>query len=298
VWCAAGEANLPWYLAKGFPYDDREQVTKWTDVMKYIRATDPYHRPLTIHPTGIGRLSARHATDDPNLLDIDMLQTPHGERAAVAPTISTMRESYKDSPRMPVIDGEASYEMLMDSIKTQWTRRMFWSCMTNGAAGHTYGANGIWQCNREGQPHGPSPTAGSPPTGYGIIPWNKAMTLPGSRQVGLGKKLFESFPWQKFEPHPEWARYAGSQAADVTGPQATGIADGVRVIYVPERKAIEIRDFAKGSKHTAEYFDPVTGVQMEAPALIANERGDCRCLPPEQEHDWVLVLDRKLREMP
>ena len=26
VWCAAGEANLPWYLAKGFPYDDREQV--------------------------------------------------------------------------------------------------------------------------------------------------------------------------------------------------------------------------------------------------------------------------------
>ncbi len=24
VWCAAGEANLPWYLAKGFPYDDRE----------------------------------------------------------------------------------------------------------------------------------------------------------------------------------------------------------------------------------------------------------------------------------
>src|SRR5258706_72960 len=26
VWCAAGEANLPWYLAKGFPYDDRGQV--------------------------------------------------------------------------------------------------------------------------------------------------------------------------------------------------------------------------------------------------------------------------------
>ena len=26
VWCVAGEANLPYYLAKGFPYDDREQV--------------------------------------------------------------------------------------------------------------------------------------------------------------------------------------------------------------------------------------------------------------------------------
>ena len=35
---------------------------------------------------------------------------------------------------------------------------MFWLCMMNGAAGHTYGANGIWQCNRKGQPHGASPT--------------------------------------------------------------------------------------------------------------------------------------------
>ena len=48
VWCAAGEANLPWYLAKGFPYDDREQVHGWTEVLRSIRATDPFRRPLTI----------------------------------------------------------------------------------------------------------------------------------------------------------------------------------------------------------------------------------------------------------
>ena len=89
VWCAAGEANLPWYLAKGFPYDDRKQVTDWTEVMRYIRATDPFHRPLTIHPTGIGRLSAGNATDDAALLDFDMLQTPHGQREAVEPTVRT-----------------------------------------------------------------------------------------------------------------------------------------------------------------------------------------------------------------
>ena len=52
VWCAAGEANLPWYLAKGFPYDDRKQVHDWTEVMRFVRETDPFHRPLTIHPTG------------------------------------------------------------------------------------------------------------------------------------------------------------------------------------------------------------------------------------------------------
>jgi hypothetical protein len=215
VWCAAGEANLPWYLAKGFPYDDRKQVTGWTHVMQYIRETDPYRRPLTIHPTGIGRLSARNATDEAGLLDFDMLQTPHGQLDGVAPTVMTMRQSYADTPVMPVIDGEASYEMLSDSLPTRWTRAMFWLCMTNGAAGHTYGANGIWQVNRKGQPHGPSPHHAPGSVGYGKIPWDEAMNLPGSTQLSLGKKLLETMPWQKFEPHPEWASWARETAMDV-----------------------------------------------------------------------------------
>jgi len=68
VWCAAGEANLPWYLASGFPYDDRKQLSDWTEILRFIRATDPFHRPLTIHPTAIKRYTARHATDDAELL--------------------------------------------------------------------------------------------------------------------------------------------------------------------------------------------------------------------------------------
>jgi hypothetical protein len=205
IWCAAGEANLPWYLAKGFPYDDRNQVHDWTEVLRYIRATDPWHRPLTLHPTGIGPLTARHSTDDPALIDFDMLQTPHGRQEAVPVTINTVRQSCATAPAMPVIDGEASYEMLFDSLPTEWTRRMFWVCLMNGAAGHTYGANGIWQCNRPGLPHGPSPNGGN---GYGAIPWNDAMRLPGSQQVGFGKRLLEQFPWQDFHPHPEWVHWS------------------------------------------------------------------------------------------
>jgi hypothetical protein len=243
VWCAAGEANLPWYLAKGFPYDDRGQVTQWTEVMKYIRQTDFFHRPLTIHPTGIGRLSARHATDDPKLLDIDMLQTPHGEQGAVAPTVATVRQSYNDTPRMPVIDGEASYEMLMDSIKTEWTRRMFWLCMTNGAAGHTYGANGIWQVNRKGQPHGPSPHHPPNSTGYGVIAWDDAMNLPGSKQVGLGKKFFEQFQWQKFEPHPKWAAYLTKPAIAFDGAEWIWFPEGDPTADAPAEKRYFRRRF-------------------------------------------------------
>ena len=221
VWCAAGEGNLPWYLAKGFPYDDRNQVHDWTAVMRYIRETDPFHRPLTIHPTAIHRYTARHATDDAALLDFDMLQTPHGQREAVPVAVNAVRESYAATPVMPVIDGEASYEMLNDSLPSSWTRRMFWVCLMNGAAGHTYGANGIWQCNRPGVPHGASPHGGS----YGRISWEEAMRLPGSRQVGLGKKLLLQYPWQQFRPHPEWVAFAREAPLNL---------EGCRWIWFPE----------------------------------------------------------------
>ncbi len=201
VWCAAGEANLPWYLAKGFPYDDRKQVHDWTEVLRFVRETDPFRRPLTLHPSIA--FTARQATEDAALLDFDLLQTPHGQREAVPVVVKTVRDSYAAAPRMPVIDGEASYEMLNDSLPTAWTRRMFWVSLMNGAAGHTYGANGIWQCNRPDQPHGASPHGGN----YGKLPWNEAMNLPGSRQVGLGKQLLEQYPWPQFRPHPEWAAF-------------------------------------------------------------------------------------------
>lgn len=211
VWCVAGEANLPWYLAKGFPYDDREQVKGWTEVTRYARATDPFHRLTTIHPTGMGPLNARHAVTDDSLLDFDMLQTPHGRREAVAPTIRALTNSFNARPVMPLLNGEASYEMLLDSIPARWPRAMFWLGMMNGAAGHTYGANGIWQCNRPGEPHGPSPTAGSPATGYGAIPWNEAMHLPGSRQVGTAKQFLERFLWQRCVPMPGSVTWTGTR---------------------------------------------------------------------------------------
>ncbi len=292
VWCVAGEANLPWYLAKGFPYDDRQQVRGWTEVLRYVRRTDPFRRLVTVHPTAIKFYTARHATDDASLLDFDMLQTPHGQHDAVPITVRAVRESYAACPVMPVIDGEASYEMLGDSLPTQWTRRMFWLCMMNGAAGHTYGANGIWQCNRKNHPHGASPHGGS----YGKISWDEAMNLPGSRQVGLGKRLLEQYPWYRFTPHPEWAAFAHEMAAksDCDQPQATGIADAVRVVYVPESKPIVVRSLAAHAVYAATYFDPLTGDKTPLGEIHADAAGLWNCSPPQgSDHDWVLILESK-----
>ena len=68
---------------------------------------------------------------------------------------------------------------------------MFWVCMMNGAAGHTYGANGIWQLNRRGKPHGASPNGTG--NGYGVISWDEAMRLPGSQQLSFGRSFWSLF---------------------------------------------------------------------------------------------------------
>lgn len=324
VWCVAGEANLPYYLAKGFPYDDREQVKGWTEVAASLRSLDPFHRLTTIHPTGIGRLSSRNAINDMGLLDIDMLQTPHAREEAVAPTVKTVRESYADSPVMPVINGEPCYEMLMDKIPARWPRAMFWICMLNGAAGHTYGANGIWQCNRPGQPHGNSPNGAPGGVGYGTITWEEAMNLPGSSQLAIGKRLLEQYPWQRFEPHPEWAAFAfavaggggqneESRASGAAGegakassgstigssggandPHAAGIADAVRIIWVPRPEAIVARVLNPAARWTAALVNPIDGARTELGEIRPDAAGDWRREPPEGcAEDWIVILEAR-----
>ena len=215
LWCTAGEANLPWYLAKNFPMDDRDMVKGWTKLIRYLQENDPFNRPVSIHPTAINRYTSRNATDDENLLDFDLMQVMHAQNESVEHAIKAVRETYAATPRMPVINGEPCYEMLMGTITAPWPRRAFWSCVLNGAMGHTYGGNGIWQCNQPGIPHGASPHGGN----YGNTPWIEAMNFTGSAECGHGKALLTRYDWSKFEPHPEWAAYTGDVQLPLNGAQ-------------------------------------------------------------------------------
>jgi hypothetical protein len=119
------------------------------------------------------------------------------------------------------------------------------------------------------------------------------MHLPGSKQLGLAKKLFTKYQWQQFEPHLEWVRWSQPGEPNETSPQpqAAGIPDTVRVAYVPESKAIQVVDLGK-NRWTASYFDPVTGDIKSLSPVSATDAGVWTCAPPLGfEHDWVVVLE-------
>jgi hypothetical protein len=295
AWCIAGEANLPWYLVPGFPYDDREAVTGWTEVAAFVRSLDPFGRPISIHPTGLGRLSARGSIDDQGLLDFDMLQTGHGDRDSLGPTVETVRWSYGAEPHMPVLNSEVNYEGILGRCHDDVQRLMFWSCVLNGACGHTYGANGIWQMNQRDVPYGNSPHGGT----YGPTPWQEAMALPGSEQLGAAKRLLERYAWYRFEPHPEWASYADSATPRDAWhhPHAAGIADQVRFIYAPQGFDLMLCELGTAPWRATAY-DLGTGASADIGPASPNARGTWSVQRPfphdpgRAEQDWLVVLER------
>ena len=170
-------------------------------------------------------------------------------------------------------------------------RHIFWINMLNKAAGHTYGAAGIWHSGVEGNPGVSGAFDGQV---YDWTTWKEGMSYPGANQLGLGKKLLEKYPWWRFETHPEWVQ---------EGSFAAGIPGEVRFIYLPRRDIYnwsgpEVTNLDPTIDWHDYYFDPATGRIYDQGVIKAGEPAG----PPvtfkknvPSPQDWVLVLE-KLKE--
>jgi len=291
VWCAAGEATMPFYTYSGDRAAYVERIrTQWTEIVRYIHATDPFGRLVTIHPTSSGH----DQVDDASVLDFDMLQTGHSGHHNVPNTIKTLENALAHEPKMPVINSEVAYEGILEMNREEIQRLFFWTCVLSGTAGHTYGANGIWQVNRPGKPYGPSPHGSS----WGDTPWQVAMNLPGSTNLGVGKKLLERYEWNRFEPHQDWIECGqhGMYTPDVAAcfvPRAAGIPGKVRVIYTSPMLGglVKVKSLEKGISYRASYFNPSDGDEVDIGAVTPDESGDWSPPAPPIFRDWVLVLE-------
>ena len=287
VWCLAGEGTMPWYLSDTKEQDSATQKAGWTEIARYVRSIDPFRHPVTIHPSS----TARDTVADDSLLDFDMLQTGHSGFDSVPNTQQVLRAELARTPRMPVLVGEVCYEGILEGSRSEVQRFMFWSSMLTGAAGHTYGANGIWQLYRPEQPFGPSPWGAS----WGDTAWQDAMNLPGGAQMALGKRLLEGFGWTRLEPHQEWVEPAAG-ADGFLAPYAAGVPGEIRVIYLPRPlfpwdKPTKVKSLEDGVAWRASFINPKDG--REVPLGRATpSAGEWQVPLPPVAHDWLLVLEK------
>ena len=283
VWCAAGETTMPFYLSKTKDADKEWQKNEWTKVIRYMKEIDPFKRVITTHPSR----TARASLSDPSLLDFDMHQSGHG--SGPAKQAAQALEGWRTQPVMPVISGESRYEALAipNPLPAEAPRGAFWAHTVNsGLAGHTYGANGIWQLNGINKPYGKSPGGNN----WGITPWNEAMKLPGSAQIGAARKLIESIPgWSSFQPQPDmitqWSS-ADTAVLAVTSGSRSALA------YLPSPGKITITLPAAGQQYKAFWFNPVTTDRGQEFRVTTDTSGKLAVTSPATKQDWVLVLTR------
>ena len=264
VWIVGGEA--------------KDAYGPWSELAKYVKETDPYHHPLTYHAPDHPRQSIK----DNAVFDFDMIGIGHDGYKIAAQSLELMKSCQSQQPVKPALCGEACYEGHMQTNFQDVQRHLFWSFMLSGAAGHTYGAAGIWHGSVEGDP-------GIDPV-YDWTTWKEGMNYPGSTQLGIGKKLLEQYPWSHFEVHPEWAE------KDCF---AAGIPGKVRFIYQRKRsqydwKGTIVKGLEPGVRYSAFYFDPATGRRFDQGTINAPS-GEYKSPRLPSPQDWVLVLesDRK-----
>ena len=247
-----------------------------------MRTTDSFHRLITTHPRG----SARDEVLDASVFDFELQQSGHG-----SPTeehASKALAGWNRLPAMPVLSGEARYEALeiTPMLHAKEAREAFWAHLLNsGCAGHTYGANGIWQVNLSEKRFGKSPTGND----WGGTPWQEAMSLPGSTQLAHAKKFLLTLPWPQLAPATNV--FTGATAAAITANGRCALA------FAAKGQAVSA-DLAKLSRPaTARWFDTTSGELKTVVGSPFPNTGTREFTPSGKnavgDSDWVLVLEAK-----
>jgi hypothetical protein len=304
IWCLAGEFTM--HTFDGSPRKDESmqaarnrQEVGWSEVGHYVRDLDPFHNLITAHPAGP---EPSEMLRDEAVLDLEMLQTGHSGYRALPQTVERVLAGIAKHPRMPVVNSEVCYEGIMGGSWQDIQRFVFWTSLTSGSAGHTYGAQGVWGMSSSDEPF--CGATGNWGDGF----WQDRMHLPGSTQVGLGRRLFERYPWWLFEPRQEPEVAAAGRASAFT----TGIPGTVAVFYLAaDHMAQEFYgvqglriQVEPGPEYLASFFNPRTGEtvthyqakgmkMIELGAVEPNEDGFWPTPPKPTREDWVLVLENK-----
>lgn len=289
VWNLAGESTLIWYLTEPGEEDRirKEQVDGWSEVGCYLKRIDPFRRLITVHP-GPGSGGFRPITDMSSI-DFVMVQPGHSGYATLAPAVAHVKKAMAMYPDKPVLHGEVCFEGMHGGDSGPKIQRfLFWSSVLSGAAGYSYGADGIWQFNTREKPFGPSPG------GYiwGNAPWEEAHQWLGSRHVGVGRRILEHYPWHRFEPHPEWVKPAAN-SEDCMQAYAAGIPRKIRMIYFPIRLPWSapsvIKCLEPGVPYEAAFIDPITAEEHRiGPVTAIDGQWEVPKAPILQ--DWLLAL--------
>jgi len=297
-------------IAAEYNYPD-SNTEIWTKVAEGLQTgLGTNARLITIHPRWFGGYSGQtssHDFHDSPWLAFNMIQSgqfgdcsndPAHSKYLGAHNWLLVEHDCQLDPVKPALDAEASYEQInaghdsCENPPARWEafgvrRRAYWSVFAGGF-GHTYGANGVFQFNKE----------------YDEVPdwdpldfWDVAIDYPGAAQMGYLRNLMESRPF--FNRIPGQDLLLSDPDDDVpTHIHATRDAGGrYAFVYIPqaERAVTVDMNLISGTSANVWWYNPMDG---EAEFVGACNGDTYATTSPAWGEDWVLVLDDAAEDFP
>jgi Tol biopolymer transport system component len=283
-WLVGGEYNQEPPIAEGL----EERLRTAFALGAYIKAVDPYHRTMSIHPRG-SWADKRQVWNQP-WYDFIMLQGGHAH-GRLTPKASLYLNAYHSTPRRPVLEAECRYEGIWDTNDAD-VRQAAYRAIQSGAFGYTYGAQGLYHAIAMAPP----PPYISPKFGA-AIKWWEALALPGGAQMQYLRRCYESVDWWKLEPRPE----AVSTTTPLDEPQrilTKADADLTFLVYFPRGLDPRLPATLGGGNPSRTYvvtwFDPRTGETSIVDEQLRMPQGRYALPYRRDNRDWMLIVKSTL----
>ena len=268
--------NIIWILGGDRPLETQMHRDIVSAMARGIRSVDNIHL-MTYHPSGEAS-SVDFVAGQP-YIDFHAVQSSHDLGAY---------DSWKllrrtgEAERKPFLDAEPRYEDHPACFKPEYgfmwdaadvRHNAYWNLM-EGACGHTYGNNCVWNFNDIPQPGRP-------------YLWRDALHHEGAGQMANLLRLRMSRPYFEFRAAPELTQDDSACMAH----QCAGRGEKYAFIYSP--MGLPIRAYLNelgGKAVRAAWFDVRTG---ETRLFAMVPPSESLFVPPScgKGCDWVLILD-------
>ncbi len=291
--------NIVWILGGDRPAmrDTNDWRPVWRAMAKGIKEGTNNKAILTYHTWG-GKLSTSQQIHDEDWLDINMMQSGHGDGHDV-PVWEWIERDRQLQPTKPTLDSEPNYEDHPVNPSPDWdstngyfrdydVRKQIYRSVFAGGCGVTYGHHSVWQFYSKREKK----------LNHADRYWTAALDRPGAFQAGYLHQLINARPSLNRIPAQEIIKKGQRTKGDyITAFRNED--DSCAMIYLPVGKEVGIgTNWLKSAKISAWWFNPRSGMVTNIGKIKRQET--MLFTPPTIgiENDWVLVIENSVKPVP
>lgn len=251
-----GAFGPAWLISGDSDYINPDVISTYDAAARAITKGLPYKPLMTAHL--YGELSTPSMLEQKEWLDFHMYQSSHNKRSEhVAAKCSAECRAYQTVK--PVLNGEPIYERIgfyreSGCADRGFVRKTGWySILSGGNAGITYGAHGLWSWHREGEEFIPKEAWHMP------VDWKEAVKFEGSDDYARIKNFFEKLPYWELEPAPHMC------SEELTNQVIAAASKDSRIIvaYVKDCSSFNL-EVSEERDFSGSWFNPINEEEVMA----------------------------------